>query len=98
MLFRSIDELFGNLGQAEFVEGAPRNAYIEIESIMQDIVSKLDGKDLVLIALGPSGTIIAARLAELGIQAIDIGHIAASYRSVFSGDAFPEMQPVSHFD
>ncbi|GAA3296765.1 GT-D fold domain-containing glycosyltransferase [Arthrobacter citreus] len=96
--FELIDELFGNLGQAEFVEGAPRNAYVEIDSIMQDIISKLHGKDLVLIALGPSGTIIAARLAEMGIQAIDIGHIAASYRSVFSGDAFPELQPVSQFD
>lgn len=93
--FELIDELFDNLGSSTVVEGPPRNAYVAIDSIMRDVVEKLDGRDLVLIALGPSGTVIAARLAEMGVQAIDIGHIAASYRAVFSGDAFPEMQPVS---
>lgn len=93
--FELIDALFDNLGETALVEGAPRNAYVELESITQDVVANLDGKDLVLIALGPTGTLLAARLAVLGVQAIDIGHIAASYRSVFSGDAFPELQPVS---
>ena len=39
---------------------------------------------LILIALGPSGTVLAHRLTQLDYQALDIGHITSSYEEAFA--------------
>lgn len=50
--------------------------YDKIKTLVLDTV-RLD--QLILIALGPTATILAADLAEVGYQAIDIGHIDIEY-------------------
>lgn len=49
--------------------------------------------DLFLIALGPAGTVLSARLTDKEKIAYDIGHLTNSYDTVFSGAAVPEQLP-----
>ena len=46
---------------------------------IRDEVLRRYQDELVLIALGPTATILAADFAEHGIQAIDIGHVDIEY-------------------
>lgn len=46
---------------------------------LMDLVLEYDKEHLILIALGPTATIMAARLCEKGFQAIDIGHLDIEY-------------------
>ena len=91
--FELIPQLFDTLASFETIDSLPAHAFADIDRVVEKTLKT--GRDLALIALGPAGTIVANRLNMHGIQAIDIGHIAASYRNVFSGELFPEEQPIS---
>lgn len=86
--FDLIPELFDNLDGAEFVRGPNTNAYAELDELERN--ARAADADVVLISLGPSGTVLARRLASKGVLALDVGHISASYKNVFSGEARPE--------
>jgi hypothetical protein len=86
--FDLVPELFDNLDGAEFVRGPNSNAYTELDRLEQGATAV--EADVVLISLGPSGTILAHRLASKGVLALDIGHISASYKNVFAGASRPE--------
>lgn len=90
--FELIPQLFDTLKSSQLIESLPAHAFDDIDRVVES--TSKTGKDLALIALGPAGTIIADRLNREGIQAIDIGHIAASYKNVFRGELFPEEQPI----
>ena len=54
------------------------NAYKKIDEIIAEC-SKLNKDILFLCALGPTATVLSYKLAKLGYQAIDIGHIDVEY-------------------
>ena len=54
------------------------NAYSKYKDILNQ-VKKQDKSKLILIALGPTATILAYDLSNEGYQAIDIGHIDIEY-------------------
>lgn len=56
------------------VFGPRRDAYAEIPRLMDEI-GKPPEDHIVLMCLGPAATIMAERLAQKGVWAIDIGHI-----------------------
>ncbi|MDC7955952.1 GT-D fold domain-containing glycosyltransferase [Fusobacterium simiae] len=56
----------------------PKNAYKKYNKIL-DRVKKEDKKQLILLALGPTATILAYDLAKEGYQAVDIGHTDIEY-------------------
>lgn len=60
-----------------------RNAFEVYERIKERTLNFLEGDNLkeylILIALGPTATIMAAEFAEIGFQAIDIGHLDIEY-------------------
>ena len=56
----------------------PKNAY-RIYSKILERIKKEDKKQLILIALGPTATILAYDLAKEGYQAVDIGHMDIEY-------------------
>jgi len=56
----------------------PKNAY-KIYNKILDRVKKEDKKQLILLALGPTATILAYDLAKEGYQAVDIGHMDIEY-------------------
>lgn len=55
------------------------NAYEKIDEIKDAIKVQSEDDVLVLVALGPTATVIAADMSSIGIQSIDIGHIDIEY-------------------
>lgn len=80
--------LFSNLKSVEFVHSSPTNAFMDVDRLVKELADL--NSELVLISLGPAGSILAVELAKLGIQALDIGHLSSSYRNVMEGGLFPE--------
>lgn len=60
------------------------NAFDKYESILTEIKKNYDNQ-LILIALGPTATVLASDLADYGVQAIDLGHIDIEYEWFLAG-------------
>ena len=58
--------------------GPAINAFDYIDEIKKKVVEVYNG-ELVIMALGPTATILASDLSKLGIQALDIGHLDIEY-------------------
>lgn len=56
-----------------------RNAFDRYEEILSTVADRASAYDIVLLALGPTATILACDLCEQEIQAVDIGHIDNEY-------------------
>lgn len=55
-------------------------AYQEILNMTSDVINKLkDDELIVLLAIGPTATVLAYDLAEMGTQTLDIGHLDVEY-------------------
>ena len=61
------------------------NAFDKYNNILDCIKNKYEKDDLVLIALGPTATVLAYDLSKIEIQAIDIGHIDVEYEWYLQG-------------
>ena len=87
--FNAIPELFSSSKSIDNIDLEPINAYetLDMDNIIKNIKNK---NSLLVIALGPAGTILSYKLASLGYWAIDIGHISSSYETVFSKGKWPE--------
>lgn len=85
-------EMFDNAESKVVMHSLPINAFDDLDNII-DQINKANKFDLYLIALGPSGTILASELHQLGFRALDIGHITNSYDHVFKGKGIPEKIP-----
>ncbi len=57
-----------------FIAGPPINAYAEIDKIERAIGEPLHP---VVLCLGPTATVLAARLTRKGVQALDFGHLGS---------------------
>ena len=91
--FDPIDILFDNVKDIQFEYSVPRDAFHDISRLVEKLAADKN-TELFLISLGPAGTILAYELAKEGKWALDIGHINASYLSVFEGAPGPESLPV----
>lgn len=72
------NDLFNNTKSIKRILGPNTNAFDFYENYINEC-KKHDKSHLILIALGPTATILAADLSILGYQAIDIGHIDIEY-------------------
>lgn len=72
------NDLFANTKQIERIIAPSENAFNKYGEILQE-AKKIDKKKLILIALGPTATILAYDLAKEGYQALDVGHIDIEY-------------------
>jgi glycosyltransferase family protein len=72
------NNLFDNATSVERIIAPSENAFQKYESILNEIFGKCKNK-LILIALGPTATILAYDLHKLGFQTIDIGHLDVEY-------------------
>lgn len=74
------NDLFDNAASIQRIICPARDAYDKIDEIEKNIKEVVDCRNsLVLVALGPTATVIAVDMAKLGIQTIDIGHIDIEY-------------------
>lgn len=84
--------IFDNVQSSTYIYSKNNNAYSDIDRVYAECLNK-GNVDLYLIALGPTGTALAARLAKNGKWALDIGHLNNSYDTVFLNKERPENVP-----
>lgn len=90
--FDLLPELFSNVAKTTTFASSATNAFSDLERVKSEVLAS--DVDLVLIALGPAGTILAAELAAAGRRSLDIGHLSDSYANVVSGAPRPESKPL----
>ena len=56
-----------------------KDAFAVYDDILRAVCDMHERDQLVLIALGPTATILAADLSRKGIQALDVGHMDIEY-------------------
>lgn len=74
--FELVPELFDNVKSVRFLHSVPSNAYADLPHVLRNVRTGRHA-DLYLVALGPAGTLLAARLAQMGLRAIDIGQVGS---------------------
>jgi hypothetical protein len=89
-----LPQLFDGVASFERLDSLPVDAFSDLPRLLNVIPKKTSPDTLVLISLGPAGTVLASELCRVGIRALDIGHISDSYQTVFEGKAWPESKPV----
>lgn len=72
------NDLFDGASSIARIICPTENAFSSYEQILSECKRHGRGK-LVLIALGPTATVLAYDLAKMGYQALDVGHIDAEY-------------------
>ena len=72
------NDLFNNSKSIKRIICPAENAFNVYDKIINE-VKKFDKSFLILLALGPTSTVLAYDLYHLGYQAIDIGHIDIEY-------------------
>jgi glycosyltransferase family protein len=73
------NDLFDNMKSIERIICPTINAFNKYKEIINTIKKNVRKNKLILIALGPTATILAYDLYKLGYLAIDIGHIDIEY-------------------
>lgn len=72
------NDLFTKASSLHRIIGPAKNAFDLYDRILFETAKNATGK-LILIALGPTATVLVADLAEKGFWAIDIGHVDMEY-------------------
>lgn len=72
------NDLFENANSISRIIAPSKNAFNKYDEIL-NFAKTLDKDKLILIALGPTATVLAYDLHLLGYQAIDVGHIDIEY-------------------
>ena len=72
------NDLLYKCNSVKRIECPMENAFEKYQEIIET-VKKIEKDKLILIALGPTATILAYELSELGYQAIDLGHLDIEY-------------------
>ena len=72
------NDLFDNTKSIIRIEYLSKNAFSSYFKILETVKRYIESR-LVLIALGPTATVLAYDLAVIGVQALDIGHIDIEY-------------------
>lgn len=72
------NDLFSSVTSLERILVPEINAYDKYYEII-NTVKKCDKNKLILLAVGPTATVLAYELSQLGYQSIDIGHVDIEY-------------------
>ena len=72
------NDLFSNANEIKRIICPSKNAFEYYEEILDKVKQQKKDK-LILIALGPTATVLAYDLSNIGYQALDIGHIDIEY-------------------
>lgn len=81
------NDLFDNAASIKRILCPAENAFDRYEEILDEALKQPKDK-LMLIALGPTASVLAYDLAKAGYQAIDIGHADVSYEWLMRGNAY----------
>lgn len=73
------NDLFNNAKEIKRIICPSINAYEKLDEIEKSIQKNVEKTDLILTALGPTASIIASDMCDMGYQVVDIGHIDIEY-------------------
>lgn len=73
------NDLMENAKSIKRVIAPSKNAYRKIDEIYNFVIENCDKNDLILLALGPTATVLSYKLCIKGFQSVDIGHIDVEY-------------------
>ncbi|MDE5762528.1 MAG: GT-D fold domain-containing protein [Bacteroidales bacterium] len=75
------NDLFNNVRSLERILCPAHNAFAAYDDILKAIKTRHKPEEgfLILLALGPTATVLAYDLAQVGYHAVDIGHIDIEY-------------------
>lgn len=93
------NDLLDNAKKIHRVIGPAVNAYSaidDLESSIMELNQKISNP-LILVALGPTATVLVHRLALKGVQAVDIGHFDLQYEYYLRG-AFHRVNVANKYD
>lgn len=78
-VFHNIEyNIYDNASSIEYILCPTTNAYQHYDEILYK-AKKIDKNKIVIIMLGPTATVLAYDLANLGYRALDTGHLAKDY-------------------
>lgn len=81
------NDLFSNTKSIKRILCPAENAFDAYPQILQSCIANNRG-ELVLLALGPTATVLASDLSKQGIQALDVGHIDIQYEWHLNGNNY----------
>jgi len=87
------DRLFGNIKSRSEIHVPATNAFAEYDRILNDCMS-YPKNSLFFIAAGPTATVLAAELSDMGYQALDMGHFTNCYHEYLGEGPKPEALPM----
>lgn len=73
------NDLFKNSKSIKRIICPSQNAFNVYKKIIKNVIKEIDKTNLILLALGPTATVLAFDLYKLGFQTIDVGHIDIEY-------------------
>lgn len=79
------NDLFSEVACLHRLLGPSTNAFSRYDKILSSVEQLSSEYDLVLLALGPTATVLAFDLCMHGVQAVDIGHIDNEYEWMLMG-------------
>lgn len=72
------NDLFDNINSIQRIICPSENAFEKYDDILNEIL-KIDRNKMIMLALGPTATVLAYDLYKKGYNAIDIGHVDIEY-------------------
>ena len=78
------NDLLDGARSVKRILGPGKNAFSVYDGLLQAVLSNWHG-ELVLLALGPTATVLACDLCRQGIRALDVGHMDIEYEWYRSG-------------
>ena len=79
------NDLFCNCKSIRRIIGPSKNAFSKCDEIIRYVDENINKDVLIILALGPTATVMAYDLCKLGYQAIDLGHADIEYEWYLNG-------------
>ncbi len=88
-----VDEprLFDNIRTSKYIITKGKSSYDDYKNIISAI-RKYDTNYLILLAIGPTSTVLSYELSKEGYQALDIGHMPNCYLQAIGERKSPEIE------
>ena len=84
------NDLFNNTRSIKRILAPSTNAFDLYDKIKESVIENWNN-ELVILALGPTATILAYDLSQLNIQALDLGHIDIQYEWYLKGQSYVQV-------
>jgi hypothetical protein len=90
----SSSEIFDACRKVGEILAPPTDAYESVGAVLAEMLKRSSDVDIFSVALGPTGTVLAARGSAEGLRVLDIGHLSASMDAALHGGVWPDHLPL----